>query len=104
MLETLLTAIGRTRKGKSTKQLQEKLGWTKAQIRNALSRAKAKGLLEPVVPGVYRKKNLLCKLADCQKFPRPAPVSHLQDGGRGIVSATSPRVITHGLVHVTHSG
>jgi uncharacterized Zn finger protein len=54
MLEVLVKAVGRTRKGKSVDQLQEKLGWTKTQVRNAISRAGAKGLLETVNPGVYR--------------------------------------------------
>jgi uncharacterized Zn finger protein len=54
MMEGLVKAVGRARKGKSVEQLQEKLGWTKTQVRNAISRAGAKGLLETVKPGVYR--------------------------------------------------
>lgn len=54
MLEVLVKAVGRTRKGKSVDQLQDKLGWTKTQVRNAISRAGAKGLIETVNPGVYR--------------------------------------------------
>ena len=56
MLEALLKAVGKARKGKSVEQLQEKLGWTKMQVRNAISRANAKGLIETVNPGVYRQK------------------------------------------------
>jgi uncharacterized Zn finger protein len=56
MLDTLVKAVGRARKGKSVDQLQEKLGWTKTQVRNAISRANAKGLIEIVKPGVYRQK------------------------------------------------
>jgi uncharacterized Zn finger protein len=56
MLDALLKAVGRARKGKSVDQLQEKLAWTKIQVRNAISRANAKGLIETVKPGVYRRK------------------------------------------------
>jgi uncharacterized Zn finger protein len=56
MLETLVNALGNTRKGKPLEQLQDRLGWTKRQLRNALSRAAAKGLVELVTPGVYRQK------------------------------------------------
>jgi hypothetical protein len=56
MLEALVKAIGKARKGKSVEQLQEKLGWTKMQVRNAISRANAKDLIETVNPGVYRQK------------------------------------------------
>jgi predicted transcriptional regulator of viral defense system len=52
----LIQAIGKARKGKSIDQLQATLGWTKTQVRNAMSRAGAKGLLEMVTPGVYRQK------------------------------------------------
>ena len=57
MLDTLVKALGKTRQGKSLAQLQEKLGWTKVQIRNALSRAAAKGIVEMITPGVYRQKS-----------------------------------------------
>jgi uncharacterized Zn finger protein len=56
MLETLVNALGNTRKGKPLGQLQDRLGWTKLQLRNALSRAAAKGCVELVTPGVYRQK------------------------------------------------
>jgi predicted transcriptional regulator of viral defense system len=56
MLDTLVKALGKTRKGKSLEQLQGRLGWTKIQLRNAISRAGAKGLVELVTPGVYRQK------------------------------------------------
>lgn len=56
MLDTLVKALGKARKGKSLEQVQAKLGWTKIQLRNALSRAGAKGLVEMVTPGVYRQK------------------------------------------------
>lgn len=56
MLDALLKAVGKARKGKSLEQLQDRLGWTKTQIRNAISRAGAKGLVELVTPGVYRQK------------------------------------------------
>ena len=56
MLDVLVKALGRTRKGKSLEQLQDRLGWTRIQLRNALSRAGAKGLVEMVTPGVYRQK------------------------------------------------
>jgi hypothetical protein len=56
MLEALVKAVGKARKGKSVEQLQEKLGWTKMQIRNAITRANAKGLIETVNPGMYRQK------------------------------------------------
>ena len=54
-LDALVKAVGRARKGKSVDQLQDKLGWTKTQVRNAISRANAKGLIETVKPGVYRQ-------------------------------------------------
>lgn len=56
MLDALLKAVGKARKGKSIAQLQDRLGWTKTQLRNAISRAGAKGLVELVTPGVYRQK------------------------------------------------
>ena len=56
MLDALVKAVGKARQGKAVGQLQEKLGWTKAQVRNAISRAAAKGLLETVHPGIYRRK------------------------------------------------
>ena len=56
MLEALLKALGKTRKGKPIEQLQDRLGWTKIQLRNTLSRAGAKGFVEMVTPGVYRQK------------------------------------------------
>jgi uncharacterized Zn finger protein len=56
MLEALAKALGKTRKGKSLEQLQGTLGWTKIQLRNALSRAGARGFVEMVTPGVYRQK------------------------------------------------
>src|SRR6266511_487881 len=56
MLDTLVKAVGKARTGKSVDQLQEKLGWTKMQIRNAISRASAKGLIEAVSTNVYRQK------------------------------------------------
>jgi uncharacterized Zn finger protein len=56
MLDTLVNALGNTRQGKSLEQLQGRLGWTTRQLRNAISRAGAKGLVEPVTPGVYRQK------------------------------------------------
>jgi uncharacterized Zn finger protein len=56
MLEALAKALGKTRQGKSLEQLQGRLGWTKIQLRNAISRAGAKGLVEMVTPGVYRQK------------------------------------------------
>jgi uncharacterized Zn finger protein len=56
MLEALVNALGNTRKGKPLEQLQDRLGWTKRQLRNALSRAAAKGFVELVTPGVYRQK------------------------------------------------
>jgi uncharacterized Zn finger protein len=56
MLDVLVKALGRTRKGKSLEQLQDRLGWTRIQLRNALSRAGAKGFVEMVTPGVYRQK------------------------------------------------
>jgi uncharacterized Zn finger protein len=55
MLEALVNALGNTRKGKSLEQLQDRLGWTNRQLRNALSRAGAKGFVERVIPGVYRQ-------------------------------------------------
>ena len=56
MLEALVKALGKTRQGKSLEQLQGRLGWTKIQLRNAISRAGAKGFVELVTPGVYRQK------------------------------------------------
>jgi uncharacterized Zn finger protein len=56
MLEALVNALGRTRKGKPLEQLQNRLGWTTRQLRNAISRAGAKGFVELVTPGVYRQK------------------------------------------------
>ena len=56
MLDVLVQALGRTRKGTSLEQLQDRLGWTRIQLRNALSRAGAKGCVEMVTPGVYRQK------------------------------------------------
>jgi uncharacterized Zn finger protein len=56
MLEALLKALGNTRRGKSLEQLQRRLGWTTIQLRNAISRAGAKGVVELVTPGVYRQK------------------------------------------------
>jgi DNA-binding FadR family transcriptional regulator len=56
MLEALVKALGKTRQGKPLEQLQDRLGWTRLQLRNAISRAGAKGLVEPVTPGVYRQK------------------------------------------------
>jgi uncharacterized Zn finger protein len=56
MLEVLVRALGNTRKGKPFEELQDKLGWTDRQLRNAISRAGAKGFVEMVTPGVYRRK------------------------------------------------
>jgi uncharacterized Zn finger protein len=56
MLEALIKALGKARKGKSLEQLQGRLGWTNIQLRNAISRAGAKGFVEMVTPGVYRQK------------------------------------------------
>jgi uncharacterized Zn finger protein len=56
MLEALINALGNTRQGKPFEQLQDRLGWTKIQLRNAISRAGAKGFVETVTPGVYRQK------------------------------------------------
>jgi hypothetical protein len=56
MLEALLKALGNTRRGKSLEQLQRRLGWTNIQLRNAISRAGAKGVVELVTSGVYRQK------------------------------------------------
>ena len=56
MLEALVKAVGKARRGKTVDQLQDKLGWTTIQVRNAISRANAKGLVETVRPGVYRQK------------------------------------------------
>jgi uncharacterized Zn finger protein len=56
MLEALIRALGNTRKGKPFEQLQDRLGWTKIQLRNAISRAGAKGFVELVAPGIYRQK------------------------------------------------
>ena len=55
MLDVLVKAVGKARKGKSVDQLQDKLGWTKAQVRNAITRARAKGLVDAVQPGSYRQ-------------------------------------------------
>lgn len=55
MLDALVKAMGRARRGKSVDQLQDKLGWTKTQVRNTITRASAKGLIEAVKPGVYRR-------------------------------------------------
>jgi uncharacterized Zn finger protein len=54
MLDVLVQAVGKTRTGKSVAQLQEKLGWTRTQVRNTISRAIAKDLLETVTAGMYR--------------------------------------------------
>jgi uncharacterized Zn finger protein len=56
MLETLVKALGRARKGKSVAQLQAQLGWTRVQVRNTLRRADAKGLIEAVAADAYRRK------------------------------------------------
>ena len=56
MLEALVNALGNTRQGKPIEQLQDRLGWTKIQLSNALSRAGAKGFVEMVTPGVYGRK------------------------------------------------
>jgi hypothetical protein len=56
MLGALINALGKARKGKSLEQLQGRLGWTNIQLRNAISRAGAKGFVERVTPGVYRQK------------------------------------------------
>jgi predicted transcriptional regulator of viral defense system len=56
MLEALVNALGNTRQGKSLEQLQDRLGWTNRQLRNALSRAGAKGFVERVIAGVYRQR------------------------------------------------
>ena len=55
MLDTLVKAVGRARKGKSVDQLQDKLGWSRTQVRNTITRASAKGLIETVQPGTYRR-------------------------------------------------
>jgi hypothetical protein len=55
MQDTLLKAVGKARKGKSVDQLHNQLGWTKAQVRSAIRRATAKGLIEIVQPGLYRR-------------------------------------------------
>jgi predicted transcriptional regulator of viral defense system len=55
MLDALVKAVGRARKGKSVDQLQDKLGWSRTQVRNTISRASAKGFIETVKPGVYRR-------------------------------------------------
>ncbi len=55
MLAGLVKAMGRARKGKSVDQLQAKLGWTKTQVRNAITRARAQGFIEPTEPGWYRR-------------------------------------------------
>jgi predicted transcriptional regulator of viral defense system len=56
MLQRIVKAVGKARQGKSVEQLQQKLGWTKTQIRNAISRASAQGLVENIAPGRYRQK------------------------------------------------
>jgi uncharacterized Zn finger protein len=55
MLESLVKAVGRARRGKSVDQLQDKLGWTKTQVRNTITRASAQGWIETVKPGLYRQ-------------------------------------------------
>ena len=55
MLAALVKAMGRARRGKSVDQLQAKLGWSRLQVRNTLTRASAKGWVEPVKPGWYRR-------------------------------------------------
>lgn len=55
MLDALLKAVGRARKGKSVEQLQNKLGWSKTQVRNTITRARAKGFIETVKSGLYRR-------------------------------------------------
>ncbi|ETW97963.1 MAG: hypothetical protein ETSY1_20700 [Candidatus Entotheonella factor] len=55
MLADLVKAMGRARKGKSVDQLQDKLGWTRMQVRNTITRASAKGFIETVKPGLYRR-------------------------------------------------
>ena len=55
MQDALLKAVGRARKGQSVDQLQDKLDWTKAQVRSAIRRMTAKGLIEIVQPGRYRR-------------------------------------------------
>lgn len=56
MVDALVQAIGKGRKGKSVEQLQKKLGWTATQLRSTVSRARGKGLLETAAPGFYRQK------------------------------------------------
>ena len=56
MVSILVKTVGKARRGKSIGQIKENLGWTKVQVRNAVSRAINKGLLEAVDPGVYRQK------------------------------------------------
>lgn len=56
MLEALVKAVGTARKGKTIMQLQTKLRWTRMQVRNALRRADAKGLIEAVATDAYRRK------------------------------------------------
>jgi uncharacterized Zn finger protein len=55
MLDALVKAVGRARKGKSVDQLQDKLGWNRTQVRNTITRASAKGFIETVKPGLYRR-------------------------------------------------
>jgi uncharacterized Zn finger protein len=55
MLDALVKTVGRARKGKSVDQLQDKLGWSRTQVRNTITRASAKGFIETVKPGVYRR-------------------------------------------------
>ncbi len=55
MLADLVKAVGRARKGKSVEQLQDKLGWARLQVRNTITRASAKGFIETVKPGLYRR-------------------------------------------------
>jgi uncharacterized Zn finger protein len=56
MLEALVKAVGTARRGKTVEQLQARLGWTRVQVRNTLRRAEAKGLIEAVAAGGYRRK------------------------------------------------
>ncbi len=55
MLADLVKAVGRARKGKSVDQLQDKLGWTRTQVRNTITRASTKGFIETTKPGLYRR-------------------------------------------------
>jgi uncharacterized Zn finger protein len=56
MLAALVNAMGTARRGKTVAQLQAKLGWTRAQVRNTIRRADAKGLIEAAAPAGYRRK------------------------------------------------